>query len=141
MEFCAGETETSPIPLAPGTGERLCSGSSGFPRFLVPDDGIEDGEELSGDGDGGDDFGFSGVDELLVEGPQGRVEAGGGHGPGKEDGAHGAAPAANEAFALPFAGLAGPGGEAGKSGDFAPVEGSEFGHLGEQGPGDDRADA
>ena len=49
--------------------------------------------------------------------------------------------AASDGAAFPLAGLPGPGGEAGEGGDLTAVELAEFGHVGEQGAGDDRADA
>jgi hypothetical protein len=59
----------------------------------------------------------------------------------EEHAAHGLASAADEALALPLARLSRPGGEAGEGCDLTAIEGSEFGHLGDQGAGDDRPDA
>ena len=44
--------------------QRLSWRSSGLPWFFVPQDGVEDGEELAGDGDEGDDFGFPAATSL-----------------------------------------------------------------------------
>ena len=49
---------------------------------MVPEDGIEDGEKFSGDGDDGNDFGLACLNELVAnamlygypEGQQGRIE-------------------------------------------------------------------
>jgi hypothetical protein len=37
------------------------------PWLLVPNDGVEDGEELAGGGDEGDELELSGLDELVAE--------------------------------------------------------------------------
>src|SRR5215212_8841885 len=42
---------------------------------LVPEDGVEHGEEFAGDGDVGDKLGFAGLEEALTEGAQHRVVA------------------------------------------------------------------
>src|SRR5262249_59272817 len=94
--------------LSRAAGERLCLQSSVLPRRLIADDGVEDGEELSGDGDAGDDPGLAGVDEPLSEGAQCGIEATCGQSAEIQHAAHAAASAANEALALPRAGLAGP---------------------------------
>src|SRR3954453_7452456 len=49
-------------------GERLSWMSSGLPWFLVSQDGVEDGEELAGDGDEGDHLGLAGGAEAIAEG-------------------------------------------------------------------------
>src|SRR5882672_6888951 len=116
-------------------GERVSLASSGLPRFLLSDDGVEDGQELSGDGDGGKDLGFSGLDQALAKGAEGRVEAAGDQGGDEEGSPDRAAAAADKASALPGAGLAGPRGEPGEGGDLAAAEGAQLGHLGQQGAG------
>jgi len=50
--------------------ERLSCLSSGLPRLIVPDDGVEDGEKLSGDCDKRDHFWFAGCDQAVEEGFQ-----------------------------------------------------------------------
>ena len=98
-----------------------------MPRFFVSQDGVEDSEELSGDGDEGDHFGFVVGDELLMEGAELWVAAGGDHGSDEEGGANSGATSANEAAAAPLSRLSGAGGEAGKCGDLAAIESSELG--------------
>src|SRR4051794_41759325 len=55
-------------PPSLATGERLSWVSSGLPWFLVSQDGVEDGEELAGDGDEGDHLGLAGGAEAIAEG-------------------------------------------------------------------------
>src|SRR5580704_7114154 len=60
--------------------QRLCWRSSVFwaPWSFVPQDGVEDGEEFTGRGDGDEHFGLAGVDEALAKGLEdGIVTAGG----------------------------------------------------------------
>src|SRR3954453_10757062 len=54
--------------LGLAAGERLSLLSSGLPWLLVSQDGVEDGEELAGDGDEGDHVGLSGGAEAFAEG-------------------------------------------------------------------------
>jgi len=51
--------------------------SSGEPWLLLSDNSVENGEELSGDGDDCDQLWFSGVKEALMEAPERGVVAGG----------------------------------------------------------------
>src|SRR5205085_7775612 len=82
-------------------GERLSCVSSGLPWFLVSQDGVEDGEELAGDGDEGDHLGLSGGAEAFAEGFEDGVVAGGDEGCQEQGGAHALATAANHALAFP----------------------------------------
>ncbi len=70
------EADTNPLSRRVGDaltarwGERLSWRSSGLPWFLVSEDGVEDGEQLSGDGDDRDYFRFAGRHEARKEGFQ-----------------------------------------------------------------------
>src|SRR5215469_9016282 len=77
--------------------ERLSWLSSDLPWLTVSENGVEDGQELSRDGDESDHFGFAGGDEAIEEGLQGGVVAFGDHGAHEQGGAHGDAPSADEA--------------------------------------------
>src|SRR6185312_15419513 len=121
--------------------QRLCCESSGLPWFCVSGDGVEDGEELAHAGDHGNHLWLTGGDEMKPESTDGGVVADGGHGGEEEGGADGAASAADEGLAAPTAGLAGEGCDADEAGDLAAVEAAELGQFGDQGAGDDRADA
>src|SRR3954465_4172368 len=102
---CAGPSfEASRVALAP---QRLCWPSSVLPFSVVPEDSIEDGEELSGDCDESDHFGLSGRPQAMVEGPQGRIAAHRGHCRHEQRGPHAASSTADEALAAPLAGLTG----------------------------------
>src|SRR3954465_2015490 len=59
-----------PSRLASLAPQRLCWPSSVLPFSVVPEDSIEDGEELSGDCDESDHFGLSGRPQAMVEGPR-----------------------------------------------------------------------
>src|SRR5262245_4832336 len=87
-------------------GERLSWLSSALPWPIVSENGIEDGQELSSDGDESGHLGFSGGNEAVEEGLQDRIVPFGDHGTHEQDGAHGCATAADEASAAPLAGLA-----------------------------------
>src|SRR3954462_15229050 len=115
--------------------------SSGLPWFLVSQDGVEDGEELAGDGDEGDHLGLAGGAEAIAEGLEDGVVTAGPEGSEEQGAAHALAPAADHALALPLAGLAGVGRKACEAGDLLLVEGAELGQLGDEGSGDDRPDA
>src|SRR5215212_10338554 len=104
--------------------------SSGLPWFLVSQDGVEDGEELAGDGA-----------EVIAEGFEDGVVTAGDEGCEEQGAAHALAAAADHALALPLAGLAGVGRKACEAGDLLLVEGAELGQLGDEGSGDDRPDA
>jgi hypothetical protein len=51
--------------------------SSGEPSLLLSDNSVENGEELSGDGDDCDQLWFTGVEEALMEAPERGIVAGG----------------------------------------------------------------
>src|SRR5262249_30126234 len=95
-----------PYMPSPTRGERLSWLSSALPWPIVSENGIEDGQELSSDGDESGHLGFSGGNEAVEEGLQDRIVPFGDHGTHEQDGAHGCATAADEASATPLAGLA-----------------------------------
>src|SRR4051794_41796718 len=92
--------------------------SSGLPWFLVSQDGVEDGEELAGDGDEGDHLGLAGGAEVIAEGLEDGVVTAGDEGCEEQGAAHALAAAADHALALPLAGLAGGGGKGCRGGGF-----------------------
>ena len=56
--------------------------------MFVPQDGVEDGKEFAGRGDGDEHFGLAGVQETLAEGFECRVVTAGGEACEKEGGAN-----------------------------------------------------
>jgi hypothetical protein len=80
-------------------GERLSSLSSGLPWPIVPEDGVEDGEQLSSDGDEGDHFGFAGCDQAVEEGFQDGIVLFADQGAHEQDRANVRSSAPDEAFA------------------------------------------
>jgi uncharacterized protein (AIM24 family) len=131
----------TPSPMGRGWGERLCWLSSGLPWLLVSENGVEDGEEFAGDGNEGDHLGLPSCDQAAEEGLQDGVVSPGGHRSHEEGGAHASSSAADEASALPLAGLAGEGREPGKGCDLLTVEAAEFGQIGDESARNDRPDA
>src|SRR3954467_13210403 len=109
---------TKPAMLPRAAGERLSWVSSGLPWFLVSQDGVEDGEELAGDGDEGDHVGLSGGAEAFAEGFEDGVVTGRDEGGQEQGGAHALASTGDHALAFPVAGLAGVGGKAGEARDL-----------------------
>src|ERR1700678_3200106 len=107
-----------PSRRAFGAPQRLCWRSSVFwaPWLFVPQDGVEDGEEFTGGGDGDEHFGLAGVDEALAKGLEGGIVTAGDEACEKEGGAHGLAGGGDPGFAFTLAGLAG--GRGGPRGGF-----------------------
>src|SRR3954467_12608865 len=126
---------TKPAMLPRAAGERLSWVSSGLPWFLVSQDGVEDGEELAGDGDEGDHFGLAGGAEAIAEGLEDGVVTAGDERCGEQGAADPFAAAADHALALPLAGLAGVGGKACEAGDLLLFGGGGVGRLGGGGAG------
>src|SRR5271165_3499740 len=91
------------FPLNSGMGFQLLP-----PRFAVAQNGVEDGEQFARYGDQCDHFLFPGGDEALVEGLERAIMLDRHQRPHEEGAAHVGASAADEAFALPSAGLARP---------------------------------
>src|SRR3954454_13207493 len=96
-----------PSRLASLAPQRLCWPSSVLPFSVVPEDSIEDGEELSGGCDESDHFGLSGRPQAMVESPKGRIAAHSGHRRHDQLGPPAASSTADEALAAPLAGLTG----------------------------------
>jgi len=59
------------------SAERLCCESSGSPRYLIADDGVEDDEQSSGDSDEGELGGLTCGAKALVGRLEGWVAPGG----------------------------------------------------------------
>src|SRR5580704_10592904 len=115
--------------------------SSWLPWATVSEDSVEDGQELSRDGDEGDHFGLAGGDEAVEEGLQDGVVAFGDHRAHEQGRAHGDASSGDEAAAAPLAGWAGERGQAGKRGDRPAAELPELGQLSDQRAGNGRPNA
>ena len=111
------------------------------PRFFVPDDCVEDDEQLARRGDDRDELWLSGGDEFVAKRLEGWIVSRGDHGSHEKRGAHAGSAAADEAFAAPLTGLSRPGREADEGGDLAPIERSELRQLGEQRAGDGGSDS
>src|SRR5216684_8781828 len=122
-------------------GERLSCLSSVLPWPIVPDDSVEDDEQLSGDGDERHQFGLAGCDQAVEEGFQDRVVLFRHHRAHEDGSAHGCASAADEAFAPPFAGLAGERRITNKGGNLLVADLPELGQIGHKRARDDGSDA
>ena len=112
-----------------------------MPWFLVPDDGVEDGEEFAGGGDGGDHFGFAGGHEAVAEGLEHAVVPDGSQGCHEQGGAHGLAAAGDAGAIYGRAAFAGDRSNADESGDLAAIERADFGQASEDHLSVLRADA
>ena len=68
------EVGVRPQPISPlegemsGRTERLSWQSSVLPWFIIPDDGVEDGQQLAHGGNDGNDLGLAGSHETISEG-------------------------------------------------------------------------
>src|SRR5581483_6350406 len=113
----------------------------GLPWPVVPDDGVENDQQLSSDGDQGDHLRLAGGHQSLEERPQDGVVTPSDHGAHEQRGAYGRASTADEALAAPLAGLASKGSQSGQRCDLLAVEGSQFGQFGDHGACNDRSDA
>ena len=124
-------------------GERLSFESSilRLPWALIPQDGVEDGEELSRYGDEGDELRLARGDELVPEWLEDWIVMSGDHCSQEQDVADAFATAADEALAPPLAGLAGPGSKADEGSDLTAIERAELRQFSDQGASDDRPDA
>src|SRR5208283_3466856 len=107
-------------PLLPLREKRLSWRSSDLfaPWHFLPQDGVEDCEQLSGDGDERNELGFACGDEPVSERLEERVVTGRDHCAEKKGAAHALAPAADEALAAPLARLPRPGSKPGQGGDL-----------------------
>ena len=93
----------------PARPQRLCSLSSGLPLFSVSEHGVQNGEDLAGGGDQANHFWLTCREQTLIETLQGSIAADRRQGSHVECGAQRRPAAANDALALPTAGLAGEG--------------------------------
>src|SRR5580658_33087 len=143
VSFSHRERPPSPRTRGEGRDERLSLRSSDFwlPWTLISQDGVEDGEELSGYGNQCDELGLAGCNELVAEWLEDWIVMAGDHRGHEQDVADAFAAAADEALASPLTGLAGPGRKANQSGDLAAIEGAELRQFGDQGAGNNRPDA
>ena len=60
--------------------ERLSCSSSALPWLSVPEDGVEDRQQLPGDRDQGDELRLARIEQAVTELPESRVVARGDHG-------------------------------------------------------------
>src|SRR5258705_8965397 len=112
--------------------QRLCCLSSVLPWRLVPDHGVEDGEEFTGDRDEGDHFRLSCREEALIEGLQDRVVLAGRESGHIDCGACGSAATGNHALALPTTGLTRERCHPDEAGDMTTREATEFRNLSQE---------
>jgi hypothetical protein len=96
------------------------------------DDGVGDGEELAGDGDQGDLGWFTGLAHGSVVGAEVGFMASGAERGHVERGAHARATAGDAIAARGEPALVGVWGEASEAGGGAPIEGAEFGQVGDE---------
>src|SRR5246127_2810810 len=92
--------------------QRLSCESSVLPWTIISQDGVENGEQLSGDGDQGNHFWLTKVKKVLVEVFEWRVVASGDEGGQERGRSNGGTTTSDHAFAAPAAGLAGIRGKA-----------------------------
>src|SRR6187551_1965227 len=116
-------------------GKRLSLKSSGLPRFVVPENGVQDCEQLSSNCDEGDDLWLSVCDQAITEGFEDRIVAACDHCGDEEGGADVFSAAADHAFALPTSGLPRVRRQAGQAGDGLAVERAKLWQLGDEGAG------
>src|SRR6266566_2851918 len=121
------ETRPSDAP------QRLCWKSSGLPWFVVPDDGVEYGQEFSSYRDQCNHCGFAGGAQALMEGAQRGVPAHGGHRRHEQHSAHAGTATADEALAAPLAGLAREWCDADQGCNLATIEAAQFRKLRQHG--------
>lgn len=110
------------------------------PRLVCAQDGVEGCDELSHDRDDGDLWLFSGLDEALFEGCHDRVVITGDEGGHVGDVADRLAAAEDAPSAFEGSALAIERSDPDQRGGLAVRQRAEFGHQGEQGVGEDRAD-
>src|SRR5947207_15911925 len=106
-----------------------------LPWFFVPEHGVEDGEDLTGDGDEGDHFWLTGSEQTLIEDPEHRVaadcrERGQVHGA-----ACGSSATTDHALAAPATGLASVRSDPNEACDLAAAKAAKLGHFGQEGAG------
>src|ERR1700743_3187922 len=107
--------EHHPSRLAALAPQRVSSKSSVLPWAIVSEDGVEDGEQFSGDCDQGHHFRLTGVEETLVEGLQDWVVPRGDESAQVGRGTDRGTATCNHAFTAPASGLAGVRGKPGQA--------------------------
>src|SRR6056297_2219910 len=112
-------------------GATVLSGG-GLEGGLVAQDGVGDGEQLAGDGDGDDLSRLAPVAQPAHEAGAEAAVAQGAERGHVERAAHAPAPGPDGAVAAPFAALARLGREPAEAGDGAPVASAQLGHGGDQ---------
>jgi len=117
------------------------SALGGCPGFAIAQDGIEDGEQLAHRRDEGEASGFAGIAQTAVEALERRVV------PDRDQAGHVerrpdfAAAASDPAFATVSAAIPADWRDTGQGGDLVAIDLAELGQLGDQGAGNDIADA
>jgi hypothetical protein len=104
-----------------------------LPGDFFSGDGVEDDEELSGDGDEGELGRLAGLAQALVEGAQDGVEARAVHGREVERGADGGPAPADVAHPAQLPAVAGEGSDADQGGDLSASEVAELRQVDQQG--------
>ena len=99
----------------------------------IAGDCVEADDELSGEGDAHDHFGFSGCGEALMHEAEVGVVASDHGGDEHEQRAHGGSPAPHGSAALALAAVVGERGEADELGDGLVGERSDLGQVGQHG--------
>src|ERR1700733_8435140 len=127
--------------LASQAPQRLSCESSVLPWAIVPQDGVESSEELSGDGDQSHHFWLSGGSEALIEGLKRRVMPAGDKGSHEAGRPHSATSAADHTLAAPTSRLARVGCKSCQAGDLAPAERPQLRPIGQQDASERLADA
>src|SRR4029079_9914352 len=113
----------TPATRAP---QRLSWVSSALPWSIVPQDGVEDGEKLSGDGDQGHHFRLTDGDQTLVEVFQRRIASTGDEGCHEGGGPNSGRPPSDQAPPAPSTRLAGIGRKSCQACNVAPIKTSQF---------------
>jgi hypothetical protein len=114
---------------------------SGLPRLSVAQDGVEDGDELSHEGDEGDLGLLAGGQETLSEGLEDRVVQGAGEGGHVGDIADRLSAAEDVSLSAQDPAVEGVGRDPDEGGRLSVGEPAEFWHQGQQGVAEDGSDA
>src|SRR5262245_3941088 len=132
--------EARPAEEAGRAPQRLLSLSSGLPLPFVPRHGVENGEDLAGDGDESDHFRLTGSEQALIEGAQYRIAATGGKRSQEDGRAGGGTAAGDHAVAFPLAGPSGERRDTDQACDLATGQSTELGDICQEGAGERIAD-
>lgn len=120
-------------------GHLCCSGENDRSAFL--EHGVQDDEELSGDGDEDCLWGFAFLAHSFAQGDESGDVSRGGEGCDVEGLADLSSPSPDPTSAAPGSALAGMGCETGEGGDALSTQGAEFRQLAEKRGEDGRANA